>query len=716
VKLRGRELVNVALAVLALASVAAVVLTRNAPTTAEKDARASNLLAAFREEEVERLEFRRGPNVTVVERSSDGASYLLRGPSPEPADAAAVERLIDGLGFATPLRRLGTTDPGPLGLTSPRATLVLVMRGKSTRLSLGKAAPAPAGAVYVGVSGDGITPFSAVVSREVAALLETTANDLRDRNLVTLGVSELAELGVESPDASLRLVRTAGASFRLDGAGRARRDALDPLFTALAEMRADPLVDVALAERSRGSAPRTLLRLAPRDGTKSKTVLELGGNCPEKKPGTLAIVRGTPPRAGCVRDEVVRAFAVTREALLDDTAFWARPDEVETLTVVRGERRLVLTRSGTAFVLREPASAAVELDAGNARLAAVVRAGGELLSGADLAKLGLSPARDKVVLTVLARDDQAREETLELGRVEPDGTLVGRRVEDGAVLRFSREAARAFLVDATLLRPRRLLDFPLSGLVELETSRPERQLLRRVPTGLELAVPAGFRTDGSLTTEAALALGSLTAVRWVADADDGSFGLGAPRLTVRLRFDADGGATERTLVVGGAAPGGYHARFGDDQGVFLLERAVVERLETLFIDRAAPMVDPETLARIRLRRGDKTLTLERRGGVLVATAGTSVDQAVLTPALEALAALRAEAAVHTGKARPSEGLAAPVLEISADPSPGLGGSRRLQVGSQEVFRGVPVRYARVEGIDATFVIAESKIRPVLELF
>jgi hypothetical protein len=715
VKLGRRELVSVVLTVLALASVAVVLVTRNAPTTAEKDARASNLLATFREEDVERLELRRGSDVTVVERGADGTSYLLRAPVPEPADAAAVERLIDGLGFATPLRRLGAADPGPLGLTNPRATLTLVMRGKATRLRLGQAAPAPTGAAYVGVSGDGVTPFNAVVSREVAALLETTANDLRDRNLVRLGASELAELGVERADASFRFIRTAGASFRLDGAGRARREALEPLFTALGEMRADPLVDVALAERSRGSAPRTLIRLIPRDTAKPKTVLELGGTCPEKA-GTVAIVRGASTRAGCIRDEVVRAFTVPRETLLDDTAFWARPDEVETLTMIRGERRLVLTRSGTAFLLREPASAAVELDAGNARLGAVVRAGGEILNGADLAQVGLSPARDKVVLTVLARDDHAKEETLELGRTEADGTLVGRRVEDGAVLRFSREAARAFLVDSTLLRPRRLLDFGLSALVELETSRPERQLLRRAPTGFELAVPAGFQTDGSLATEAVLALGSLTAVRWVADADDGSFGLGAPRLTVRLRFDADGGVTERTLVVGGAAPGGYHARFGDDQGIFLLERAVVERLETLFIDRAATMVDPETLARIRLKRGDKTLTLERRSGAFVATAGASVDQNVLAPALEALAALRAEAAVHTGKAQPSEGLASPVLEISVAPSPGLGASRRLQVGAQEVFRGLPVRYARVDGIDATFVIAESKIRVILDLF
>jgi hypothetical protein len=715
VKLGSRELVSLGLALLALVSVAAVVVTRHEPTTAEKDARASNLLASFREEEVTRVELRRGANVVVVERSADGSTYSLRGPTSESADPAAVERLIDALGFATPIRRLGAADPGPLGLDPPRATLSLVMRGKTTRLERGKDAPTPAGAAYVRVSGDGVAPFAAVVSREVAALLETTADELRDRNLVQLGARDLAELAVERPEGAVRLTRGAGASFHLDGGGRARRDAVEPLLTALGELRAERLVDVGLAERSRGSAPRTLVRLTARDPGQPKVVLELGGSCPEGA-GTLVIARAKTARAGCVRDEVPRAFAVAREGLLDEAAFWARPDEVETLLIARGGRRLVLTRAGTAFLLREPTSSAVELDAGNARLAAVVRASGELLHDADLTKLGLSPSRDKVVLTVLGRDDKATEETLELGRVNADGTLAALRAEDGAVLRFSREAARAFLVDSTLLRPRRLFDFALSGLAELETSGPERQLLRRAASGFELAAPPGLAVDGGLATEAVLALGSLTAVRWVADADDGGFGLGAPRLTARLRFDADGGTAERTLVVGGTAPGGYYAQLGDDQGVFLLERAVVERLETLFVDRSVTMLDPETLARLRLKRGDRTLTLERRGGELTGAAGIVVDKSVLAPVLEALATLRAEAAVHTGKPRPSEGFTTPALELEAQPSPGLGASRRLRIGAQEVFRGLPVRFARTDGIDATFVIAENRLRPILDLF
>lgn len=714
-RLGSRELVSIALAVLAVASVGVVLVTRHAPTTAEKDARASNLLPTFREDEVERLELRRGSAVTVVERSRDGTSYELRTPASEPADGAAVERLIDALGFATPVRRLGAADPAPLGLDQPRASIGLLMRGRTTTVRLGKAAPSPGGAAYVGVSGDGVTPFAAVVSRDVAALLETSADDLRDHQLVRLGASDLAELAVERSDASILLKRGPGSSFRLDGAGRARRDSLEPLFTALGELRTERLLDVGAAERARGNATRTLVRLTPRDPKTSKVVLELGGACPGA-PGTLVIVRGSPARAGCVRDEVARPFGVARDALIDEAAFWARPDEVETLAVTRGDKRLVLTRSGTAFLLREPTSAAVELDAGNARLQAVVRAGGELLHDADPAKLGLSPARDKVVLTVLARDDKATEETLELGRVEADGALIARRTDDGAVLRFSRDAARAFLVDSTLLRPRRLLDFALSGLVELETSRPERQVLRRAPNGFELVVPAGFQSDGALATEAVLALGSLTAVRWVADADDGSFGLLTPRLTARARFDADGGASERTLLVGGAAPGGNYARFGDDQGVFLLERAVVERLETLFVDRSATMADPQTLARLRLKHGDATLTFERRGGELAGTAGTTVDPGALTPALEALVALRAEAALHTGRPQPSEGLSSPALDITAEPSPGLGAPKRIHVGAQEVFRGLPVRYARVDGIDATFVVAESKLRPLLDLF
>jgi hypothetical protein len=38
------------------------------------------------------------------------------------------------------------------------------------------------------------------------------------------------------------------------------------------------------------------------------------------------------------------------------------------------------------------------------------------------------------------------------------------------------------------------------------------------------------------------------------------------------------------------------------------------------------------------------------------------------------------------------------------------------LGAADEHRGVSVLYARAKGVDATFVIAKSKLRPLLDLF
>jgi len=424
-------------------------------------------------------------------------------------------------------------------------------------------------------------------------------------------------------------------------------------------------------------------------------------------------VREPRARAGCVPQELVGQLSAPRETLRDPAPFSARKDEVEALTLERGGKRLVLERSGTGFVLREPSQAPVELEAGNQRIEAVARAPAELVPAPNPKELGLDTPSGKVTLRVIGDDDKALEEKLELGKTAPDGTLYARRAEDGAVLAFGRESARAFTVDSTLLRSLTLFDFALSSVAELALSAPEPELVRRAGTGFELVTPRGFAADGELTTNAILALGSLHALRWVADEDDHTFGLATPTLTARARTDGDGGTEEHSLVVGRAVPGGYFASVEGSSGVFLVERGVVERLDTMLVDRSALMAEPAALARLTLRAKGRELTFERRGGEL---RSEHVDPSAAAAALSALSSLRAEAALHSGPARPSEGLAAPVLEVRIEPSAGLGKPRAFKIGVSDEFHGESVRTARADGIDATFVVADAKLRPLFDLF
>jgi len=720
-KLDRTELSSVALAVLAVASVITVLATRHAPTTAERDSRAKNLFPLWHEDEVSRVELQAGAASFVLERAGEG--WTVRTPAPEPADDAMVQKFVASLGFAPPTRRLDGGEAGQHGLDKPRATLRVQMGSRALTLALGDAAPSPSGGAYVALDGGDGVKRAAVVTREVAGLFAARADEFRQRALVALGPRELEELVIQRPSDTLRLVRGPALAFRLDGKERANRDTTEPLFTALSRLSATRFLTVAAATASRGPLPPLVVTLVPRaakakgagEPLAEKTVLELGGACPDAPGEVIAIVRLPRERAGCVAQDVIVPLGTPREVLRDNQPFSARKDEVEALTLERGGKRLVLERSGTGFVLRQPSEAAVDVESGNRRIEAMARAPAELIPAPNLKELGLEAPTGKVTLRVISDDDKAIEERLELGKTTADGTLYARRLEDGAVLAFGRESARAFNVDSTLLRSQKVFDFALSNLAELTLSAPEPQLVRRGAQGLELVTPGGFQSDGELTTNAILALGSLTALRWVADDDDRTFGLAEPTLTARAEIDADGGSTERKLVVGRATSGGYFAAVEGTTGVFLLERAAVERLGTLLIDRSALMADPQTLARVTLRAKGRELVVERRAGELVAVRGEA-DATALGAALSALDNLRAEAALHSGPPRPNEGLAAPVLEVRLEPSPGLGKARTFRIGAAAEFRGESTRTARVEGIDATFVIAEAKLRPLLDLF
>jgi hypothetical protein len=712
-KLGRTELSSLLLALAALASVLVVLGTRHAPTTTERDARAKNLVPVWHEDELSRILLKRGDSVLELDRTGDG--FVVKTPAPEPADDAAAQKLVSGLGFLTPVRRLEGGDLHAHGLDRPRATLAFDMGDKKYVLALGDDAPAPKGGAYVALDGGGAGRIAAVVPAEGAKLFATRTDDLRRTALVTLGEHDVKDLVLERPEGKLTLSRAGALGFRIDGGERASRDAAQPLFTALTRLTATKFLDVPAAEAARGSAPLVRVTLTPRDAKLSNEVLELGGACPGQANELIAIVRSPLARAACVNADVLAPLSLAKAALADRFPLAARRDEIEALTLERDGKKLVLERQGTSFLLRAPSEANVTGDAGNRRLDAIARAPAETVEHPELKALGFEPPHGSLVARYVGDDDQAHEERLELGKTAPDGTLYLRR-DDGRVLALGREAARAFAVDTTLLRSLKLLDFALSSLVELELSAPEHQLVRRAPNGFELAEPPGFDDDGELTTNAVLALGSLTAVRFVADEDDGTFGLATPLCTARVRVDAnDAGAPEHTLRVGRATPGGYFAALAGAPGVFIVERSVVERISTLLVSRAAFMVEPSTLARVTLRTPKRELVLERRGGELVAKSG-DVPAAAVASALETLASLRAEAALHTGPARASERLAVPALTVELEPTPGLGQRRVYRFGGTDSYRDEVVRLARADGIDATFAVSDAKVRPLLELF
>ena len=178
----------------------------------------------------------------------------------------------------------------------------------------------------------------------------------------------------------------------------------------------------------------------------------------------------------------------------------------------------------------------------------------------------------------------------------------------------------------------------------------------------------------------------------------------------------DAGEKTRTLVIGAATRGGYYARFEDDPAVFVLDRESVEKIELLFVDRGAFLVDPASITRLELESDGERVVLAERNGALAPLSPSELSPALIQGVLDALGALRADAALHTGAARPEEGFAKPRLSVRVERKPGAGKPVAFTLGASDEHQGVSVLYARVKGVDATFVIAKTKLRPLLDLF
>ncbi len=714
-KLGAASITSVAVAVAAVASSIVVIGTRHRATTSETDARAKNLLPVWRENEIERIELENAAAFTLERRAGDGGekAWYLRSPVAEPADAEAVEKLVAELGFATPVR--GTDQPAAaLGITPKSPTIELWSGATHYRLRLGREVSPPEGAHFLELEGEGAPGAgSFVVTRETAALFASSASDFRLRSLWPLGPQSLRALTLQQPNAKLELTRESGGAFTLDGGQRAGREALEPIFAALSRATVSRFLDLPRAEAALAAGQRVRVRGVPAEG--APVTLEFGGSCPEQPDLGVVVRREPQPLAGCVERSIAEKLGVTRAALLDQRVFSLHADEVEELSLEREGKSLVLARKGSGFLLRKPAEAEIALAAGTARLSAILDAQSEVVADPDLEKLGLAKPTGSVTM-ISPGDGKAFQEVVSVGKATPDGRLPLRR-QDGVVLLVPRDAARALSVDSTLLRSLELLKFSAAELVSVRLDAPEAQKLVRTESGTyELSEPKGFQVDGSLATDVALGLGALSAVRWVADADDGSFGLEKPRIEVEVEYRQGATSRKRTLRVGNATSGGDYARFTDEPGVFVIEREVVERLSSLLVDRSAFVVDPSSIARLELRRGGKKLVLIERSGSLAALDPPDLPPEQVRAIDDALSALRADAALHSGPARAEEGFSKPELEIAIERRAGRGPNLEFTIGAADSFRGLTVAYARTARVNATFVIARSKLRPLLDAF
>jgi hypothetical protein len=596
--------------------------TRDSVSESERSRRSNNVFAAWRRDEVSLVEISHEGETIVLERDArpDGP-WRMTSPRKERCDQAAIERMLTTLEFAAVVRK--TAPPGShdeehvLGLDSPRAFGSVHMGSLTIRFALGAPSPRPEGSSYFRVD-DG-APF--VASKELTDTLLASSDTYRDRTVVPYLSLEMARFEVSHPGGGFTVERSDERSFKVGGTNGilASRDALDKAWGALAEMRAESFPKDADADRLTAS-PRLTIRITPKDAGKAAAELVAGDACPGR-PNDVVVLRKQPTRvAACAPKGAIDALVgIGPTSLVDRKLFSFRHDEIEELRLERlsdvdaggAPRAIEIARRGKGFHEREPADrelSDLETDAANDLLAFLAD------TGADEVLPGGGPFTAAFRARVRSGE---HDETVEL---DASGTVV-RRTRDDARLKVGPALARRLRPRATSLR---------SPVILGETRKVTRvnlrcgvaQELADDGAGLKLKSPAGYETDASILQ---LVDGILKgkALAWVADADDGSFGVGECRAV--LSFE-DGNAPA-TVRFGAEGEGGYYAVVDGRPEVFVAPVSLHTLASRLFVSRSVLRADPSRIESVKVELRGRPISGDP-GALRAAAAGLVADHAV----------------------------------------------------------------------------------------
>jgi len=710
-----------------------LIVDRGKPTSDELDARKANLFPVLRRDELTRISIDRdGRRVSIVRRGSPDASdemfYFVADGIDEPADQMAVEQLLQAVEFAKRLRKVGPdVDRGQTGLDSPRLRLTIEMGKITYALALGAETRTPRGAAFVDLGGEGVLVASADFVRAVLGPIDA----YRSHTVLPYTSSRLAAITLDGAGGRRRFVRAAWGGFRLEDGPRIDQTVFDRMLAAFASISAEHFVADSAADTALAPPEaRVTITLEPKDASDPTAIIDLGGACPigaepdsaAPNPNLAVAIRRKPTRlSACVPASVLDDLRAPYEAFVDHRVIDARDDEIEEIVLAQGDRAIEMARADQGWHLRRPEDRTVTSAEAAGFVQGILQMRGDLVT-TDRKAAGLDPPQGSLVVRTHGKGDEGQQEQKVLiGGIVGDHDVVVVREQDGRMLRIPPMQARALVPSIALLRSTTLLDVPASAVQSVEIRRDGKpwQTVKRSDAGFDLIDPQGFEADGALASDLMASLATLRADRWVADRDDGTFGLDKPRLEVRFDVMGDAGVQSWRLLVGNELPDGVFARWEPDTGVFVLPRAVEDTLLGLVVDRSAIAPAPAEVRTVTLSAGTRKVTLVASGEQWTpdADAGVWISEASAARVQRAIAELRPERAIHTGGPLDAEGFSKPTVEILVRRQPGDGGRLsdvRIRFGRADVWRSMNVFYARREGVDATFVVAASKVQPLID--
>jgi len=735
----------------ALAASAAVyvfVVDRGSVTTQEASQRKRNLFAAWRVDDISTVKIERsGKTATLTHRAPDARGQRFWDIAIDKDRFAAEEQQVDQflgtLEFSTFERIVepGSVDSSVLGLDQPRLRVAVTISDRVTEVTVGGQASSPPGAVFAAVK-DETGQHLYVLNKELAAALDTDPELLRARRLVPYPSTDVARFEIVAPTFAYQIERTGpdGSEMRFAGPAketkkRVSRRAFDELLTTLGRTDAASFLADEVADKA--SNPAVTITFVPKDSSRARGVLAVGGACPNNAEQVVAIQREPSRISACVTKEIADGLSKSPDTLLDRGLFSATLDEVQEVLFTSGDKRLELARKGTNFHERTPVDRDIDASAGHALLETLLALrGSDVIVGGDRNALGLDKPTGTIRLISLmpgrGKDggDDERVEEIFVGATRGDEIAVSRG-KDGDVLMLPTTALRDLFPAEVALRSLTVIDQPETVVRAFRIEQGERvqRIERTGEGGWKLTEPSGrgLAADIGLASDIATTLFPLKAERFAASKDDGTFGLDKPRIIVEADTSSgDAGARNIRLLIGAPTTSGSFARLDGDDAVFVVPRVVETVTSQWLLDRAVFSLVLDEIVRVTVTQKDKSrkpLVLKRVADAF-SIEGAASDTSRAAQLRDALGDLAPDAAVSVGAPRQDQGLDPPAFTITieraspADTSNGVTvdpqRTVRLMFGARDVFRGHEVMYARREGIDATYVIARSKAHTFID--
>ncbi len=746
-------------------------IDKGRPSTEEQVARAGMLLRVWRADDITRVTVQR--QGTRIELVREGDGWRMTSPRVARAEFLAVTALLNAIGGARSERAVGApsaADRATFGLDSPRAVVEVAMKGVTIKVTLGASVTGgvnqTTGAPDYYVE---IAPYADqkggvyVVGADLNAAMDRGPDAYREPSLLSSSVSTAWQrIELAHTRGKLTLERGPHMEWRItagvDGAPvRADADVADGLFAALGGLRADPFVDDSNHPDTKLGGT---LAVTTKDG--GHVAFAFGGPCPLAldggPPTTLVLAQLTAPETltGCVAPVVVDRVAVESSKYVDTHAFGllfgtesAKISEIEAVSIETmgsgGKKVVDLERRDGGFHLRAPSDEQIDKETSDRFLRAVASVRGIWISPPPpLEKIGLAAPATKVMLrrrvsglTIGENDAQASttewSQLLEVGTpVEEAGATAAapkdkwiylRRLDDGAVIRVTPEEAQSLGAAAALtLRSPNLVDLAADSIDRVSTISTLPGVVPYELDRSKLVAPVNLGADAASVGDLTRNLATLTCTRWAADRDDGTFGFAAPSATIAVHRSVgklpDGGAPEESFVLelgGETTDGGIYARVKGRDAVCVLPYAKAKAILQVPVFRAVMGLDPTETPRIVVSHPPATghaLAFDGKSWRDGGDAGTASADLAARKLADLVVALRAERLVHLGKADDAEGFASPTLIIEGLD---LGGKskKRVVVGAPSKLDGALVYYARVDTLDATYVILRDDVDKML---